>query len=127
MSNNSAAAQISNVPNSQGHYGDFGGSFIPETLHSAVEQLTKCYGDAQKDSDFKKQFKELLRDYVGRPSPLQFADRLSEYVRTQNKDAQLGANIYLKREDLNHTGAHKINNRSEEHTSELQSRGHLVC
>lgn len=84
-----------------GYYGEFGGSFIPEILHKAIESLREQYLTILESVEFQKEFHELLRDYVGRPSPLYLAKRLSE---------KYGCKIYLKREDLNHTGAHKINN-----------------
>ena len=84
-----------------GYYGEFGGAFIPEMLYPNVEELAEKYVDIIQEDAFQKEFRELLRDYVGRPSPLYLAKRLSEKYKT---------NIYLKREDLNHTGAHKINN-----------------
>ncbi len=88
-------------PDEQGYYGQFGGAYIPEMLYRNVEELrTKYLGIIYEDS-FQKEFHQLLRDYVGRPTPLYFAERLSRQFRT---------NIYLKREDLCHTGAHKINN-----------------
>ncbi len=85
----------------RGYYGDFGGAFIPEMLYPNVEELRQNYLKIMAEPDFKKEFDQLLKDYVGRPSPLYFAKRLSEKYNTK---------IYLKREDLNHTGAHKINN-----------------
>lgn len=84
-----------------GFYGEFGGSFIPESLNHAIESLRNEYLTILESEEFQKEFHELLRDYVGRPSPLYLAKRLSE---------KYGCKIYLKREDLNHTGAHKINN-----------------
>ncbi len=87
--------------NKNGYYGSFGGAYIPEMLYPNIENLKKNYIKIINSPDFQKEFTELLRDYVGRPTPLYFAKRLSEYYNT---------NIYLKREDLNHTGAHKINN-----------------
>ena len=87
--------------NDNGYYGDFGGAFIPEMLHPNIEKLRQNYLQIMSDSEFQKEFKQLLRDYVGRPSPLYYATRLSKKYNTK---------IYLKREDLNHTGAHKINN-----------------
>ncbi len=84
-----------------GFYGDFGSAYIPEILHRCVSELTTAYRDILDSEDFQTEFSRLLRDYVGRPSPLFFARRLS---------AKYGCRIYLKREDLNHTGAHKINN-----------------
>jgi len=84
-----------------GFYGEFGGAYIPEILHQCVEDLQKSYLKIMESDSFQREYKRLLKDYVGRPSPLYFAKRLSE---------KYGARIYLKREDLNHTGAHKINN-----------------
>ena len=85
----------------EGYYGEFGGAYVPEILHKCVEDLQKAYLPILESGDFQAEFRALLRDYVGRPSPLYRARRLSE---------RYGAQIYLKREDLNHTGAHKINN-----------------
>ena len=85
----------------QGYYGKFGGAFIPEMLYPNVEELKNNYLKIMAETAFQKAFQKLLRDYVGRPSPLYLAERLSEHY---------GASIFLKREDLNHTGAHKINN-----------------
>ncbi len=87
--------------NEEGYYGPFGGAYIPEMLYPNVEELQQKYRDIINEESFQKEFHDLLRDYVGRPSPLYLAKRLSE---------RYGADIYLKREDLNHTGAHKINN-----------------
>ena len=87
--------------NQEGYYGEFGGAFIPEILHRCVEELRNSYLRIMESDGFKQEFDTLLRDYVGRPSPLYLAKRLSE---------KYGCRIYLKREDLNHTGAHKINN-----------------
>ncbi|WP_423148054.1 tryptophan synthase subunit beta [Rubrolithibacter danxiaensis] len=87
--------------NEKGYYGSFGGAYIPEMLYPNVEELRQKYLEIMKDPGFQEEFQMLLRDYVGRPSPLYLAKRLSE---------KYGAHIYLKREDLNHTGAHKINN-----------------
>ena len=84
-----------------GLYGEFGGAFIPEPLKKCVEELRQTYLEVFESESFKQEFDQLLRDYVGRPSPLYLAKRLSE---------KYGCKIYLKREDLNHTGAHKINN-----------------
>jgi len=85
----------------KGYYGDFGGAYIPEMLYPNVEDLRLNYERIIAEPDFQEEFKSLLKDYVGRPSPLYFAKRLSE---------KYGAKIFLKREDLNHTGAHKVNN-----------------
>ena len=84
-----------------GFYGDFGGAYIPEILHRCVTELQNSYLDILESDSFKKEFEQLLRDYVGRPSPLYLSNHLSD---------KHGCKIYLKREDLNHTGAHKINN-----------------
>lgn len=86
---------------SNGYYGEFGGAYIPEMLYQNVEELRQNYLKVMAEPAFKKEFDALLKDYVGRPSPLYFAKRLSDKYNTK---------IYLKREDLNHTGAHKINN-----------------
>jgi len=88
-------------PNEQGYYGSFGGAYIPEMLHRNVEELRTKYLDIIYEEGFQKEFNDLLRDYVGRPTPLYHAERMSK---------RYSANIYLKREDLCHTGAHKINN-----------------
>ena len=87
--------------NEKGYYGEFGGAYIPEILHRCVSELQEAYSKVLDDEGFKKEYAQLLKDYVGRPSPLYLANRLSE---------KYGCKIYLKREDLNHTGAHKINN-----------------
>lgn len=84
-----------------GYYGDFGGAYVPEILYKCVEDLRRQYLDIIESEDFQREFQALLNDYAGRPSPLYYAKRLSD---------KYGAKIYLKREDLNHTGAHKINN-----------------
>ncbi|HEY8398622.1 MAG TPA: tryptophan synthase subunit beta [Flavihumibacter sp.] len=88
-------------PTAQGYYGQFGGAYIPEMLHPNVEELQQRYLEIMQDPAFVAEFNELLRDYVGRPTPLYYAERLSKEYNTT---------IYLKREDLCHTGAHKINN-----------------
>jgi len=92
----------SQVPDAAGRFGPFGGRYVPETLMRALEQLTVAYDGARADAAFQEELNGLYRHYVGRPSPLYHAERLSRRVG--------GAQIYLKREDLNHTGAHKINN-----------------
>lgn len=91
-----------NQPNQSGFYGRFGGKFVPETLMTAVLELDEAYREAKADPDFKLELNNLLKDYVGRETPLYYAKQLTDYIG--------GAKIYLKREDLNHTGAHKINN-----------------
>ena len=90
------------LPDKQGHYGLFGGKYVAETLMPALKELEEAYRRIQKDKSFKAEFDDLAANYVGRPTPLYFARRLTEKVG--------GAKIYLKREDLCHTGAHKINN-----------------
>jgi len=101
MSTPSAEA-LFNVPDAHGHFGQYGGKFVPETLYSALDELEKEYLRAKEDPEFRKEFLSLLTHYVGRPTPLYFAERLTAHLG--------GAKIYLKREDLLHTGAHKINN-----------------
>lgn len=91
-----------NVPDPAGRFGEYGRRFVPETLMHALEELTLEYERAKQDEAFHSELRELLRTYVGRPSPLYYAERLTEFCG--------GAKIFLKREDLNHTGAHKINN-----------------
>ena len=95
-------AGAANVPDERGYYGDFGGRFVPETLVPALDELVIAYRDAMADPEFQKQLAHLHRTYTGRPTPVSYAARLSEHLG--------GAQIYLKREDLAHTGAHKINN-----------------
>lgn len=90
------------LPDERGHFGDFGGRYVPETLMQAILELEEEYKKAQADESFQKELKALLKDYVGRETPLYFAENLTNYAG--------GAKVYLKREDLNHTGAHKINN-----------------
>ena len=89
-------------PNERGYWGEYGGRFVPETLVAPLDHLTEAYLTCRDDAAFHIEFGHLLKDFVGRPTPLYFAERLTEKVG--------GARIYLKREDLNHTGAHKINN-----------------
>lgn len=88
-------------PDSNGYYGRFGGAYIPELLYPNVKEIADNYIRIIESESFQKEYKDLLKDYVGRPTPLYYANRLSE---------KYGAHIYLKREDLNHTGAHKVNN-----------------
>jgi len=95
-------AKLSLLPDEQGHFGQFGGKFVPETLMSALEALDEAYREIQRDADFQRRLDTLLMDYAGRPTPLYYAARLSDHCG--------GARIFLKREDLAHTGAHKINN-----------------
>src|SRR5436190_1192501 len=95
-----AASQT--LPDAHGHFGPYGGMFVPETLMSALNELAQEYEQAKNDPAFQNELSALLRDFAGRPTPLYFAERLTNDLG--------GAKIYLKREDLLHTGAHKINN-----------------
>ncbi|MDT3415385.1 tryptophan synthase beta chain [Brevibacillus aydinogluensis] len=90
------------VPDKHGRFGPFGGKFVPETLMSALAELEQAFEEARRDPSFRAELGQLLREYAGRPTPLTYADKLTEALG--------GARIYLKREDLNHTGAHKLNN-----------------
>ncbi|CAM5791774.1 MULTISPECIES: tryptophan synthase subunit beta [Brevibacillus] len=94
--------QAKQVPDQYGRFGAFGGKYVPETLMNALAELEAAFADAQADPAFRKELGDLLREYAGRPTPLTYADKLTEHLG--------GARIYLKREDLNHTGAHKLNN-----------------
>jgi len=101
------ADAVSQQPDALGRFGKFGGKYVPETLMPALSELEQCFWQYCNDPDFQQELQQLQRDYVGRPSPLYFAERLtSHYAKPDGS----GAQIYLKREDLNHTGAHKINN-----------------
>ncbi|HAG17462.1 MAG TPA: tryptophan synthase subunit beta, partial [Pseudomonas sp.] len=91
-----------NGPDARGLFGSFGGQYVAETLMPLIHELAAEYEKAKQDPEFAKELAYFQRDYVGRPSPLYFAERLTEFCG--------GAKIYLKREELNHTGAHKINN-----------------
>ena len=102
MTTAAAPASFLSMPDAEGHFGEYGGTYVPETLIFALEQLEHEYRKAQIDPAFARDFDSYLREFVGRPSRLYFARRLTEHFG--------GAKIYLKREDLNHTGAHKINN-----------------
>lgn len=95
-------SEFDSVPDHLGHFGKYGGRFVAETLMHALDELASLYYDVREDPTFRTEFEEILKHYVGRPSPLYEASRLTEYVG--------GSRILLKREDLNHTGAHKINN-----------------
>ena len=97
-----SATTTPQLPDAAGRFGPYGGRYVPETLTRALDQLTNEYAQAQRDPAFQAELDELLRNYVGRPSPLYFAKRLTEHCG--------GAQLWFKREDLNHTGAHKINN-----------------
>ncbi|MDD9975589.1 MAG: pyridoxal-phosphate dependent enzyme, partial [Candidatus Poribacteria bacterium] len=89
------------LPDATGHFGQFGGRYVPETLMPALLELEEAYIELKDNPDFQKEFQYYLREYVGRPNPLYYAEHLTETLG--------GGKIYLKREDLNHTGAHKIN------------------
>ena len=91
-----------NGPDDKGRFGDYGGRFVSETLMPLILELERSYQELKQDDDFWKEYEELLNNYVGRPSPMYFAERLSSYLK--------GPKIYFKRDELNHTGAHKINN-----------------
>ena len=97
INKNSHELPVSN----DGYYGNFGGAYVPEILQDNIEKLKEAFYKYADDEEFNREYDELLKNYVGRPSPLYLAKRLSE---------RYGARVYLKREDLNHTGAHKINN-----------------
>ena len=99
-------------PDERGHFGLYGGRFVAETLMPLILDLEKAYADAKDDPGFRRQMNGYLKDYVGRPSPLYFAERMTEHLRAASAagGGAGGAKIYLKREDLNHTGAHKVNN-----------------
>ena len=91
-----------NLPDAHGHFGNYGGTYVAETLMAALDELKREYARYKDDPDFLAEYRKDLTHYVGRPSPIYHAERWSETLG--------GAQIYLKREDLNHTGAHKINN-----------------
>jgi tryptophan synthase beta chain len=94
--------EISELPDGRGYFGTYGGRFVPEALMGVLEELESAYSEVKEDPDFQKELSYYLREYAGRPSPLYFTENLTRRLG--------GAKIYLKREDLNHTGAHKINN-----------------
>src|SRR5579862_4077350 len=96
------AVETQSVPDAQGHFGPYGGRFVPETLMHPLQELEDEYNRCQNDPEFQREFQYYLKEFCGRPTPLYFAERLTRELR--------GAKIYLKREDLLHTGAHKINN-----------------
>ena len=98
-----------NQPDDRGHFGEFGGRYVAETLMPLILDLEKHYRAAQADPAFEEQFNDLLEHYVGRPSPLYYAERLTDHVRETAPEGK-GAQIWFKRDELNHTGAHKINN-----------------
>ena len=101
-SSQSQTQSYTNMPDARGHFGVYGGMFVSETLMGALDELREAYEQYLKDPDFLRELDEDLKHYVGRPSPLYFAERWTQRLG--------GAQIFLKREDLNHTGAHKVNN-----------------
>jgi len=101
MSNNQKNESLKSLPDNQGYFGKYGGQFIPPELKVAINEVADAYAEFKNDANFRQEYELLLSSYVGRPSPLYFAKRLSDQLG--------GARIYFKREDLNHTGAHKIN------------------
>ncbi len=107
LSTNTPTASETQIPDAFGRFGPFGGKYVPETLMPALAELEAAFDRYCNDPEFQKELDGLLRDYVGRPCPLYFAERLT--ARYAQPDGT-GPKIYLKREDLNHTGAHKINN-----------------
>ena len=98
-----------NQPDDRGHFGDFGGRYVAETLMPLILDLEREYRAAQADPEFQREFDDLLEHYVGRPSPMYYAERLTEELRKDAPDG-MGAQVWFKRDELNHTGAHKINN-----------------
>ena len=98
-----------NQPDDRGHFGDYGGRYVAETLMPLVLELEREYRKAQADPEFQREFDDLLEHYVGRPSPLYFAERLTEALRAGSPEGH-GSQVWFKRDELNHTGAHKINN-----------------
>jgi tryptophan synthase beta chain len=97
-------------PDERGHFGIYGGRFVAETLMPLILELEKAYAAAKADPAFQKEMDSYLTHYVGRPSPLYFAERMTEHLRHKTSSGLMGAKIYFKREELNHTGAHKVNN-----------------
>jgi tryptophan synthase beta chain len=105
-----ASPLVTGLPDARGRYGDFGGRFVPEILMSALIELEGAFAEAQSDASFRAELDALLRDFVGRPTPLYFAENLSKRLSGTTADGRPKVRIYLKREDMAHTGAHKINN-----------------
>src|ERR1700692_1450436 len=97
-------------PDERGHFGIYGGRFVAETLMPLILDLDQAYAQAKADPAFRREMEFHLTHYVGRPSPLYFAERMTQYCRQSAPGRSGGAKIYFKREDLNHTGAHKVNN-----------------
>jgi len=107
--NQPLANSLRQGPDARGRFGQFGGRYVAETLMPLLLEVEQAYEAAKNDAAFMAEWRRLLKEYVGRPSPLWRCDRLTEHARAQAADPALGARIYFKREDLNHTGAHKIN------------------
>ena len=107
--NQPLANSLRQGPDARGRFGQFGGRYVAETLMPLLLEVEQAYEAAKNDAAFMAEWRRLLKEYVGRPSPLWRCDRLTEHARAQAADPSLGARIYFKREDLNHTGAHKIN------------------
>jgi tryptophan synthase beta chain len=105
-----APAPLSAVPDARGRFGSFGGRYVPETLVAALDELAGVYDSARSDPEFHAELAHLQRTFIGRPTPLHFAHRLTEHARALADHPGRGASLWLKREDLAHTGAHKINN-----------------
>ncbi|MBY9062072.1 tryptophan synthase subunit beta [Sphingomonas yunnanensis] len=103
------ANSLRQQPDTRGHFGDYGGRYVAETLMPLILELDRAYRSAKEDPAFKAQFDDLLEHYVGRPSPLYYAERLTETLRL-SAEPGMGAQVWFKRDELNHTGAHKINN-----------------
>src|SRR5207245_8396195 len=98
-------------PDERGHFGLYGGRFVAETLMPLILDLEKAYAEARVDPAFQKEMDGYLKHYVGRPSPLYFAERITAHCRNmKTTSAHMGAKVYFKRDELNHTGAHKVNN-----------------
>jgi tryptophan synthase beta chain len=106
---NTPTSSLTTVPTPDGRFGDFGGAYVPETLVAALQQLDEAYREALNDPEFDREFNRLLKEYVGRSTPLHIASRLTQYAASKSASGK-AATIWLKREDLAHTGAHKINN-----------------
>ena len=102
VSHNNTLSNKVSLPDSRGHFGPYGGSYVPETLFHPLQELESAYFKAKEDSTFTSELSSLLKEFAGRPTELYYAEQLSEKIG--------GARIFLKREDLLHTGAHKINN-----------------
>ena len=100
---------FSSGPDPRGHFGEYGGRYVAETLMPLILELEAAWGEAKADSAFQAELDDLLAHYVGRPSPLYYADRLTDHIRASSEEGH-GAQVWFKRDELNHTGAHKINN-----------------